>query len=186
MEQLLEQLVKMAQAGDQEAWTELCRRFTPLVKKTVRQEHLFSMREDAEGEAWLALAEAIASYRSELGVPVAGYLAAAVRYRIWNCFKKERRHWQREAAAELLPESGVEDREADLDDEWRQQTIAALLAALPPRQRQLLHLVFWGELSLTQAALQFGITPQAASQLQKRALARLRRHWARMYESERG
>ncbi len=178
--------MQRAKRGEEAAWEEICRRFTPLVRKTAGQNHLRSMREDVEAEAWLALAEAVTNYRAELGVPVAGYLASAVRYRIWNRFKSERRRWQREVMAETLPEGRGEDLAQLIETKWQQEEVRAALADLPEGQRRVIEAVFWRGESLTDFAACYGITPQAASQMQKRALVRLKEKLAGMSWCERG
>ena len=181
-----EMLIAKAQEGETTAWNEICRRFKPLVKKTAGQSHLSALRDDATGEAWLALAEAVLKYQSGLGVPAAGYLAAAVRYRLWNRFKAARLCWQREVVTEQLPEHFGAGVEAEIELAWRQLEMAAAVKTLPKKQRSVITAVFWRGQTLSEAAKLLGISPQAASQLQKRALRRLKNALLGMYEGERG
>ena len=65
--QSIEELVQEAQAGKEEAFGELCRRFTGLVRSRAGQSFVRSIREDMEGAAWLAFAKAVREYRSGSG-----------------------------------------------------------------------------------------------------------------------
>ena len=186
MNESTETLIEKAKAGDEAAWNEICRRFTPLVKKTAGHNHLAALREDATAEAWLALAEAVKRYRIASGVPAAGYLAVAVRYRIWNRFKSERRHWEHEVMTDEMPEKLRAGVEEEAEQAWLQEQVAKAVESLPKKQQLVVVVVFGRGGTLTEAADLLAVTPQAASQLQKRALARLKNALAGMYMGERG
>ena len=183
-------LMVMAQQGDEDAFAEICKRFTGLVRKHARQPHLRQLGEDAEAEAWLAVVRAVRTFRAEAGVQPAGYIDSQVRYALWNLFKKERRKWQGEVAAE----AGSGDSLSVLDtmtasdntEQMVERRIDSIelqdaLARLPERQGQALRLTFIECRRLNEAARVMGITPQAVTNLQQRGLARLKKSCVGIY-----
>ncbi|MEN6414802.1 MAG: sigma-70 family RNA polymerase sigma factor [Veillonellales bacterium] len=190
-------LVQQAQAGDEAAFTTICRRFEGLVKKQARQPHLRTIAEDAEAEAWLAVVQAVKTYRPSVGVPVAGYIESKIKYALWNLFKCQRRNWQREVllsdredrkegglSLELIPDSRNVAQEAE--NHWLEREMRQAIEELPVRQRQVVVLALLGDSSLTALARQLDVTVQAVHNLKQRGLTRLKRRFSGMYESERG
>lgn len=180
----LQHLVMKAQHGDREAFAEVCKRFTGLVKRQAWQPHLRPLGEEAEAEAWLAVVKAVKTYRADAGVQVAGYIESQVKYSLWNVFKKERRKWQSETAAEAAAgEDGLtvlhtlaaaDNTEEAVAGQMISRELAAALAALPQRQSQAIILTLVQGRRLAEAARQLGVTPQAVHSLQQRGLARLK------------
>lgn len=183
----LQELVYKAQQGEQAAFTEICERFSGLVKKQAFQPHLRPMAEEAQAQGWLAIAEGVKTYDSASGVPVAGYLESKVRYALWNLFKKERRRWQTEAAFEygsdaeeegggllavLASKDHVEDR---LEQQEQRDELSQALAGLPERQRlAIIYTVIKG-MQLNEAAQRLGISLQAVHSLRQRGFGRLKK-----------
>lgn len=185
----LQEMVSAAQQGDAVAYDSVCRQFGGLVRKQSRQGHLAGIREEAESEAWLALAQAVKEYDSARGVPFAGYAERCVSYRLWNVFKKERRRWQTETPLEeeRTDENGEGDRlglldwlaasddvagevqQSELRDELRQA-----VSYLPARQRQAVVATLIGEARLSDLAEAWGISVQAVYATRKKGLSRLR------------
>lgn len=180
----LTKLVMQAQAGDAGAFSEVTRRFDGLVKKLSFQSHLRSIAEEAQAEGWLAMVEAVKTYRQETGVPVAGYIESRVKYALWNLFKRERRRWQMEGPLETGSEDGQpflarlaeETNVAELveQQEMGQMALQAV-QALPERQRYVVVATLVGEVKLVEAARNLGISVQAAHSLRERGLVNLRR-----------
>lgn len=185
-------LVKKAQAGEEEALEEICRRFGGLVKKYAFQAHVRSIAQEAEGQGWLEVMQGIRSYDEKSGVPFAGYLESRVKYGIWNLFKRERRRWEQEIQ---LTSGGQEeeglsllDKVADATDvggevegQWLAQELRAAVALLPAKQRLVIGRTVLGEEGLTAVATQLGITPQGVYNLRQRGLASLKKSCAGMY-----
>jgi len=181
----LQALVVKAQQGDAAAYEAVCRQFGGLVRKQAGQGHLAGIREEAEGEGWLALAQAVKDYDPARRVPFAGFAARCVAYRLWNVFKKERRRWQVEtplvsesedeagsAAADRLPapdDVAGEAERRELRDELRQAVLT-----LPARQRQVVAATVLGERRLLDLAVEWDVSVQAVHATRKKALARLR------------
>ncbi|KYZ76470.1 hypothetical protein AXX12_08540 [Anaerosporomusa subterranea] len=185
----LQKLVLQAQVGDAVAYDTVCRQFRGLVMKQARQGHLAGIREDAESEGWLALAQAVKDYDPARGVPFAGYAERCVSYRLWNVFKKERRRWQTESPLEddRTDEDGESDRPSLLerlaasDDvvgevqrREQREELRHALTILPIRQRQAVTATIIGEGRLVDLAVEWGISIQAVHATRKKALLSLR------------
>lgn len=180
----LTMLVAKAQQGDEEAFAEICGRFTGLVKKYANQPHLRPLGEEAEAEAWLAVVKAVRTYRPASGVQIAGYIESQVKYTLWNLFKKERRKWQRETAADadsgdegpsLLDSLQASDKvEAVVERMELSQELQCALAKLPERQNRAVILTLVEGRRLIEAGRELGVSPQAVHNLQQRGLVRLR------------
>lgn len=184
--ELLE-LVQQAQAGQQAALEEICRRFTGLVKQQARQPHLLLLREDAEAEGWLAVVQAVRTYDTQAGVPVAGYIASCVRYAVWNLFKREKRRWQHEVSLAggdneedangsggwLAVLAGPEDVAAAVESKVLVEQIRLLLADLSPGQQRAVAGTLLEGKGLAAVGRETGISAQAVFNVRKRVLAKL-------------
>jgi len=157
----LQQLIEQAQQGDEHAFQEICLRFAGLVKKYGKQPHLIALGEEAEAEAWLAVVRAVKTFKPDAGVQPAGYIDSQVRYAVWNLFKRERRRWQTETAAEyggdeegitLLDVMATADN-TELAVEWKMIAgeLQAALLELPQRQSQAVILTLVQRRRLTEA-----------------------------------
>lgn len=190
------EIVRKAQNGNQEAFSEVCRRFEELVKRQAFQPHLRVLGEDVLGEAWLAVAEAVKGYDEKSGVHFAGYVESKVKFALWNFFKRERRRWERELLVSededypggfrLDMLAGTANVEQEVEIAELSQELRAVVGALPERQRQALVMTMFGENKLAKAAANMGVTAQAVYNLRQRALTRLKKQFAGMYVSERG
>ena len=177
-------LAAKAQQEDEEAFAKICGRFRGLVKKYAKQPHLRPLGEEAEAEAWLAVVKAVRTYRPEAGVQIAGYIESQVKYTLWNLFKKERRKWQSETAADadvddegssLLDTLQASDNvEAAIERMELSQELQRALAELPERQSRAVILTLIEGRRLIEAGRELGISPQAVHNLQRRGLGRLR------------
>ena len=178
--QSIEELVQEAQAGKEEAFGELCRRFTGLVRSRAGQSFARSIREDMEGVAWLAFAKAVREYRSGSG-HFEGYAAQCVTYAVWNAFQKECKCWQRQAGsldAEDFPEaSGAENVEEEVEKKLLEEKLRQTVGRLSARQRQVVQERLQGR-TLQEIAKQMGVSHQAVSRLLARAAEAMRCAWA--------
>ena len=190
----IEQLVIQAQAGneDGEAFAEVCRRFTGLVKKYANQPHVAGIKEEAAAEGWLAVAAAVRTYDPAAGVRFAGYVESRVRYAVWNLFKRERRRWQQELFLTGSTEEEGKERpglldtlaaadnvEAEVDANFAVTAVREALALLPDKQQTAVVRTLLGEARLADIAAELGVTPQAVYSLRQRGLARLRKELAK-------
>ena len=192
----LEQLVIQAQAGDQNAFQEICKNFAGLVKKQAFQQHIRPIAGEALSEGNFAVVQAVRVYNPSLGIPFAGFVESRVKYAVWNLFKRERRIWQRELPlvvcnaedefdlANTLADE--RDMEAETMEKVTARDLLGTMQSLPPKQRQVILKTVLAGYTLTEAARELGVTPQAAYNLRKRGLTRLKRSCAGMYNSEGG
>ncbi|MDR1702743.1 MAG: sigma-70 family RNA polymerase sigma factor [Sporomusaceae bacterium] len=186
----LNELVRRAQGNldNGESFSEICRRFTPLVMKYAGQNHLRGIFDEAVSVGWLAVVEAVRSFDKTKGINFAGYVDSRVKYAIWNLFKKSRRRWQVEAAAEIGCEGDEISRfdfaesthdvaeyvAARMDTQKLLNAIQEHLSNLSPKQQAVIKLGVMQKVKLTDIAKQMKITPQAAFNLKNRGLGNLR------------
>ncbi|MEL7161254.1 MAG: RNA polymerase sigma factor [Bacteroidota bacterium] len=114
------------------------------------------------------------------------YLLAAVRRRLYDRLRRENRRGLRAYRYLTGTETGLEVRTADLEllleetVRLRRESLARQLAQLSPRQREVLHLRFYEDLSYPEIAEIMAIRPQVARNYGSRALSLLRvklREW---------
>lgn len=192
----LNQLVKKAQAGDKQAFQEVCTRFIGLVKRYAGKTHLRPITEEAEAQGWLAVVQAVTSYDETCGVHFAGYVDSKVKFAIWNLFKKERRRWQEEdllaggqegegldAFDQLLDKADVAQ---EVEGKWLSEELMIAVKTLPEKQQRVVVETIIGNKRLIDVALELGVTVQAVYNLRQRGLTRLKNLCAGMYTSERG
>lgn len=124
--------------------------------------------------------DAVISYDPTRGVPFPGWAKAKVYGDLWTLFKQARRRWNRE----ILP--GNDDEGADftarlsapdasLERIFDDDAFLALLRPLTPRAQKLLRFLYQEGLTQREAAARLGVSQQAASAMQKRALKKLRK-----------
>ena len=102
----------------------------------------------------------------------ADHLDAYVRRIVVNTVLDEhRRPWRRERATDVVPESPATAVTEDAD---RRTDLRRLLDRLPPRQRAVLVLRFYDDLSIEQTAEALSTTPGAVKSLTVRALHAIR------------
>ena len=82
-----------------------------------------------------------------------------------------RRKWHGERPTEVLPEHGTLDRTSDVDE---RDALWVLVKRLPPKQRAVLVLRFYEDLSEADVARTLGIAPGTVKSTTSRALAALR------------
>ena len=190
MELLL--LVRKAQAGDEQAVSDICERFTGLVKKYAYQPHVRMIAEEALAQGWLEVIQGIRQYDEKASVQFAGYIESRVKYGIWNLFKRERRRWENEAQ---LDGNGQEDDELstlerfadaadvaqEVEDQWLTEELRIAVGALPDKQREVIVRTVLGCETLTGLGAELGITPQGIYNLRQRGIGRLKKSCAGMY-----
>jgi RNA polymerase sigma factor (sigma-70 family) len=186
----LEELVRRAQAGDGEAFAEICRSFVWMVKKYARQWQLGNSDADAAAQAWLSLVEAVREYRFAHRVTFVGFAESRVKYGLWNRFKKEQRRGRRETTGSLEETVELLADETDLEEiairHWSAALLREQLLLLPERQRQVVIRSCIGEEPLRRIGRDMGLTSQAVNNLRQRGLARLKKGCKGIYISEGG
>jgi len=182
--QSLEEMVLGAQQGDAALFAEVCRRFLPLAKKLATRRHLRTIRDDAYGQALLAIAEAVRAFQPEAGADFPAFVYSRVKYALWNLFKKERRVWQSELLDAPCEETGASRLEQvpvdfcverKIADEDEKRHLRQAVNELPQAQRFVILRLFFGGKKLAEVSEELGISPQAVYGLKARALRNLRR-----------
>ena len=130
--------------------------------------------EDVLQQAYLKILSGAARFAGQGSFKT--WLFAVIRR---TALDERRRHWLR--ALRLLaygrqrPVAAAESADDSLDRATLQPAFYAALEELPPRQRAVLHLVFYQDLSLAEAADVMGISVGSARQHYDRGKAALRR-----------
>lgn len=179
------ELVRNAQSGNEQAITEICQRFTGLVKKYAFQSHVRPIAEEALSQGWLEVVQGIQQYDEQAGVPFAGYIESRVKFGIWNLFKRERRRWEHEAQLDGgQEEEGLSMLEQLADDtdvagevegKFLAEELMTAIAKLPEKQRRVIVGTLLEDERLTTLAAELGITPQGVYNLRQRGLNRLKK-----------
>ena len=168
-----------ARQGDETALAYLFSAYEGLLAKAARQRHLAPLGDDAQEAARVSFWDAVISYDPTRGVPFPGWAKAKVYGDLWTLFKQARRRWNRE----ILPGNDDEGAgftarlsapDAALERIFDDDAFLALLWPLTPRAQKLLRLLYQEGLTQREAAARLGISQQAASAMQKRALKKLR------------
>lgn len=168
-----------ARQGDETALAYLFSAYEGLLAKAARQRHLAPLGDDAPEAARVSFWDAVISYDPTRGVPFPGWAKAKVYGDLWTLFKQARRRWNRE----ILPENDDEGAgftarlsapDAALERIADDDAFLALLRPLTPRAQKLLRLLYQEGLTQREAAARLGVSQQAASAMQKRALKKLR------------
>ena len=185
-------LVRLAQAGNEQAVCDICERFTGLVKKHAYQAHVRGFAEEAVAQGWLEVVQGIRQYDETSGIQFAGYIESRVKYGIWNLFKRERRRWEHEAQLdgggedenglsmlELLADGA--DVAGEVERRWIAEELIAAVKTLPSTQGQVIVRTVLGHEKLATIGMELGITPQGVYNLRQRGFNRLKRTCAGMY-----
>ena len=169
----LQTLVTASRRGDDEAWSELVRRYTPLVMAVTRGYRLSEAdAQDVRQTLWLRLVEHLDDIREPVALP--GWIASTVRHECIRCVRAK----SRTVPVDPLtgrPLDGAE--EADIDAELiraeRHQALRDGLAELPAGQRRFLAMLAadppysYGEISRTLGMPIGSIGPTRARVLNK-------------------
>lgn len=122
---------------------------------------------EAEDLVQTALAKTYANWRRVRSVDAApGYARTTLVNTAASWFRKK--GWRNERPTEVLPEAG---HETDLTD---RRTVIDALSTLPPRQRAVVALRYYEDLSVAQVAHALGITEGTVKSQTSEALAKLR------------
>lgn len=128
---------------------------------------LLGDRAEAEDLVQTALAKTYASWGRVRDLDAApGYARTTLLNTAASWFRKK--SWRNERPTETLPETGREDDPSD------RPAVIAALAHLPPRQRAVIVLRYYEDLSVAQTASALGITEGTVKSQTSDALTRLR------------
>ena len=114
-------------------------------------------------------------FRTWLFAVIRNQSAKEARRQIVRRLFLQRRAQEEENAPRLRPGNPTPD--TVLQNAERERAFEAALHALPRRQREVLHLVFYQDLTIDAAARVMGVSPGSARQHYERGKARLRREF---------
>jgi RNA polymerase sigma factor (sigma-70 family) len=160
-----------ARAGDENAWQELVRRYTPVVWKTARSLRLDGAdAADAVQNTWVACAEHLPTLRRP--ERLAAWLTTTARRESLRILLRGRREVP-VAEVDDVPGTGPESQVLRAD---RDRLIWAAFDELSPRCRQLLGLLaFAPELTYAQVSRAVGLQESSVGRTRGRCLDELRR-----------
>jgi len=182
-------LVERIRLGDEEAFLEIYRAYyAGLCTFANGYLHDAARAEDVVSDVFLQIWRA----RGELRVTgtVRAYLFSAIRYRVLNARRDDRRRFERQTVGTAIGESlgmgemgeGPTVLAADRDVGRSLEALWQAVAELPERGRLVMTLRWREEMSLSEIAAVLGVTEMAVRQLHKRALAALRERLAGIFE----
>jgi RNA polymerase sigma-70 factor (ECF subfamily) len=167
--------VRAVQLGDGARFEEIYRvcfaRVYAVTRSLLRDSH---EAEDAVQETFLSALRALPRYRPQPGVPFTAWLLRIARNAALMRIRSSKNVVAIDpgALAARVERAGPDKLAEALSD----GRLAAALAAIPPRQRQVLTLRFVLDLDGAETAIVMDTSPAAVRQLQRRALTALRQH----------
>ena len=168
------ELVATAAHGDQEAWTELVDRFSPLLIGVIRHYRLSpSQVDDVAQTVWLRLVEHLGDLRQPAALP--GWIVTTARRESMRTSASERR--LSPFGAQEVEQTAADGTEPDLEllRAERHQVLLSALGELPARQRDLLILLASDPpLTYAEISARTGIPVGSIGPTRARALDRLR------------
>lgn len=171
------QLVAACRRGDEAAWSELWRRYGPLVKSMARRAGCDA--EDARDVLQrVALVALEKLHTLEKPEKIAGWLAGIARFQALGLLRQRRPHQDLDPA---MPsdERGQDDR---LESEERLTTLRRAFVRLDPRCQRLLQRLDLADPSdsYEQVAAAEGLAASSIGPIRRRCLERLRTHLVRL------
>ncbi len=171
--------------GDREAFDELYRRYAgPAYGLALRLTGQQLLAQDVVHEAFLALWRAPEAFDPARG-RFRSFFLALVHHRAVDTIRKEQRLRARsERAANLEPSTSEDPAEAVTEDAYlgiRRKQVREALEGLPPEQRQVLEMAYFGAKTQVQIAEQLGIP---LGTVKTRTLAALRKLRVALEETE--
>jgi RNA polymerase sigma-70 factor (ECF subfamily) len=163
------ELIRRIAEHDREAFETLYRRFArPVLCLSMRKLRDRGRAEDATQETFTAVWRSAASYRPARG-PGAPWLYAVARNAIVDQTRK-----RSEPAAEAPDSPSDEPSPVErVESDWVGWRVHRVLEALPERERALIDLAYWSELSQSEIAIQLDIPLGTIKTRTRRALTRL-------------
>ncbi len=172
----LAQMMRAAQGGDPQAYSNLLRTIIPLVRSYAVRRCSFLGHSDIDDlvqEVLLSVHAVRTTY--DPGRPFKPWLYAIVHHRVVDALRRRTLRTANEVAAEDVPLDQVRDPVSDDAPFGDAGAIHQALRALPRTQRTALELLKLKEMSLKEAAAEIGSTVGALKVSTHRAIVSLRR-----------
>jgi RNA polymerase sigma-70 factor, ECF subfamily len=155
--------------GDESAFEILYRRYArPVLGLALRRLGDRGRAEEASQEAFVSVWRSASTYRPERGTAPA-WLYAVARNAIADRGRR-RQEPTMEPPDEAAPDAGPDEQ---AEHAWLSWRVHRALEALPPRERELIALAYWGEFSQSEIAERLSIPLGTVKTRTRSALARL-------------
>jgi RNA polymerase sigma-70 factor, ECF subfamily len=163
------ELIQRTSAGDREAYEKLYKRYARSVfGLALRRLGDRGRAEDAVQETFASVWRSASTYKPERG-PGAPWLYGVARNAI-----VDRSRVRTEAPAEVIDEASAEASPDDRAEQaWTRWRVHRALEALPEREREVLVLAYWSDLSQSEVAKHLGIPLGTVKTRTRSALQRL-------------
>lgn len=173
------QLVEEAQAGDRRAADQLCARYLPLIRQKVLYYGRLVDYQDLLQQGRLIFLEIVKEFDNSRGVPFGAYLKEKFRWRLFHYIRDGLGFRDKEDLFSDVPANTIQHilaTHAVLEpDEADWEALEQAVKTLTAKQRLVLSLFYWDELSVRDIAHKLHETPQGVRQLKARAEKHLRR-----------
>jgi RNA polymerase sigma-70 factor, ECF subfamily len=147
------ELIERAGAGDRSAFDKLYSRYSrPVFGLALRRLGDRGRAEDAVQETFVSVWRSARTYKPERG-PGAPWLYGIARNAIVDR-SRSRNEPAAEAPDEASPDAGPDER---AEQAWTQWQVHRALERLPEREREVIALAYWSELSQSEVAAMLGI-----------------------------
>lgn len=140
--------------------------------------------DEAIGEAFLALVEALDEFDHQREIPFEPYLAQRIRWKIENACRASRRQRAMAGSFDDLPDALDDDparpgsrHGSDGDPAaraWQRDLAAVILKRFDAVTARILELHYWGGLNFAQIAKRMGVSARRCREMHQEALASLR------------
>lgn len=165
-------LMARAQAGDQQAYTQLLKALVPVIRSLARKQIADDVLvEDVIQDVLLTVHRVRHTY--DPAAPFLPWLMAITHARAVDALRKRGRHDHQNVENHDVPVLSM-----NMEQQHSQEELSALLNQLPARQRQIVEHVHLREMSLAETATHNNLTVSAVKSLLHRALSNLRRSGA--------
>lgn len=150
--QALDEMMRAVQAGEPDAYAALVRQVTPLLRQVARNRGVTpGEREDVVQEALLALHRCRDNYHPDR--PFLPWLIGIAQHCAQDSWRRNMREDRRVLAVRILHQAwGAGGSDGGLTGGLLADSLGALIAQLPPAQREAIEIVAIGEMNLRAAA----------------------------------
>jgi RNA polymerase sigma factor (sigma-70 family) len=135
----------------------------------------FLEEEDLLQEAYVLFLELVGRFDAARGMDFPGYIVYMLPRALWDVVRRWR--WREEEVSLVLVEGIVPCPQ--WGERWEERLLTRwdlheALADLPERQRDVVEMLYWEEMTQREAAARLGMTQQAVSKWKRRAIVWLR------------